>query len=112
MEYLKRGRIFILLRAKSRGDNIFVKPQKLYLGNTNLHYAYCEETHIGTVREVFFMSMFEEEHLEISASGDFLIEGKYTVEIGGKNKSFKQIQNIENSFVVSADMEVGSGSLY
>jgi len=28
-------------------------------------------------------------------------------EIGGKNKSFKQIKNIENFFVVADDIEIG-----
>lgn len=39
LEYLIRSKILNLLRAKSRGDIIFAKPQKLYLGNSNLHYV-------------------------------------------------------------------------
>jgi len=30
--------------------------------------------------------------------GDFLVEGKYTFEIGGKNKSFNQIKDLEIGF--------------
>jgi len=107
MEYLQRGKILSLIRPKSRGDNLFVKPQKLYLANTNLHYAYCATPEIGTVREVFFMSMFENERLEVSKEGDFIIDGLYTIEVGGKKKGFKQIQNIQNSFVVADDIEIG-----
>ncbi len=110
MEYLQRGKILSLIRPKSRGDSLFVKPQKLYLGNTNLHYAYCNTPETGTVREVFFMSMFENERLEVSKEGDFIIDGLYTLEVGGKKKSFKQIKNIQNSFVVADDIEIGSGS--
>ena len=110
MEYLQRGKILSLIRPKSRGDNLFVKPQKLYLANTNLHYAYCATPEIGTVREVFFMSMFENERLEVSKEGDFIIDDLYTIEVGGKKKGFKQIQNIQNSFVVADDIEIGSGS--
>ncbi len=87
-----------------------MKPQKLYLGNTNLHYAYCDVSEIGTVREVFFMSLFENERLEVSSKGDFVVDGKYTIEIGGKGKSFKQIKDIKDSFVLADDMEVGSGN--
>ena len=108
MEYLYKGRILSLIRAKSRGDSIFVKPQKLYLGNTNLHYAYCNDVEIGTLREVFFMSMNKD--LEVLLKGDFLVNNKYTVEIGGKNKSFKQIKDIQNSFVVADDIEIGFGA--
>ena len=56
--YLARGDIFILLDSKTRGDNIFVKPQKIYLKNTNLNYCYCENQQIGTIRETFFINQF------------------------------------------------------
>jgi predicted AAA+ superfamily ATPase len=108
MEYLKRGKILNLLRTKTRGDNIFTKPDKIYLANTNLHYAYCQNVEMGTIREVFFMSMFNEESLSVPAKGDFLIDDTYLVEIGGKEKSFKQIKDIPNSFVVADDIEIGS----
>jgi len=110
MEYLKRGKIFNLLRAKSKGDSILVKPEKLYLANTNLHFAYCNNSEVGTIREVFFMSMFEDNELESSKNGDFIVKDKYIIEVGGKNKSFKQIKDLQNSFVVADDIEVGSGN--
>ena len=110
MEYLHRGRILSLIRAKSRGDNIFVKPQKLYLANTNLHNAYCDNVEIGTLREVFFMSMIGEENIEVANKGDFVVDGQHTVEIGGKNKSFKQIKDVDKSYVVADDLEVGFGN--
>ena len=46
LEYLRRGKIMNLIRAKSKGDTIFSKPKKLYLANTNLHYSYCNNAHI------------------------------------------------------------------
>jgi len=107
MEYLKRGKIFNLLRAKSKGDNIFAKPEKLYLANTNLHFAYCDNSEQGTIREVFFMSMFDNQTLEVITKGDFLIDNKYIVEVGGKNKKFNQIKDIQNSFIISDDIEIG-----
>jgi predicted AAA+ superfamily ATPase len=110
LEYLKRGKILNLLRQKSKGDNIFVKPQKIYLANTNLHYAYCQNQEIGTVKEVFFLSMFDEEKIEAIKYGDFLVDKKYTFEIGGAKKSYKQIKNLENSFIVSDDIEIGNGN--
>jgi len=110
MEYLKRGKILNLLRAKTKGDTIFVKPDKLYLANTNLHYAYCQNVEVGTVREVFFMSMFEEQELSVPTKGDFLINEKYLIEIGGNSKKFKQIKDMPNSFVVADDIEIGSGN--
>ena len=37
MEYLRRAKIFNILRSKTKGDNIFLKPDKIYLNNTNLN---------------------------------------------------------------------------
>ncbi|WP_457744993.1 AAA family ATPase [Sulfurimonas sp.] len=111
LEYLHRAKVFHIIRAKTKGDAIFTKPQKIYLNNTNLHFAYCNAFNVGTSREVFFASMLKVKHfLEIPKKGDFLIDETYTFEVGGKKKSYKQIQNIENSFVVADDIEIGSGN--
>jgi predicted AAA+ superfamily ATPase len=108
LEYLRRGKILNILRPKSKGDNIFSKPDKLYLSNTNLYFSYCSHSETGTIREVFFASQFDESALSSTKVGDFLIDEKYTIEVGGKNKSFKQIKDVENSFVVLDDVVIGS----
>lgn len=108
MKYLERGKVLSLIRPLAKGDTIFVKPSKLYLANTNLHYAYCEKVEIDTIREVFFMSMLD--GLNTSKNGDFIINNKYTLELGGKNKGYKQIRDIPDSFIVSDDIEIGSGN--
>lgn len=111
LEYLNRAKVFNIIRAKTNGDNIFTKPQKIYLNNTNLHFAYCDTYNIGTSREVFFASMLKVKHsLSVAKKGDFIVEDKYTFEIGGKNKTFRQIKDIENSFIVSDDIEIGNGN--
>ncbi|MCF6298114.1 MAG: hypothetical protein L3J08_09075 [Flavobacteriaceae bacterium] len=46
--------------------------------------------------------------IHLTEKGDFIIDRKYTFEIGGKGKSSKQIKGIKNSFIVRDDMEVGS----
>jgi predicted AAA+ superfamily ATPase len=120
--YLNRGKIFNILDHKARGDNIFSKPAKIYLANSNLNFAYCKKIEIGTIREVFFAnqlknyfslyrnSSFLGNEILASKKGDFLIGEKYLFEIGGKNKSFKQIKDVKNSFVVSDDIEIGIGN--
>ncbi len=111
LEYLNRAKVFNIIRAKTNGDNIFTKPDKIYLNNTNLHFAYCNTHNIGTTREVFFTSILKvKHHLTIPKKGDFIVDDKYTFEVGGKNKSFKQIKDIPNSYVVMDDIEIGSGN--
>jgi len=111
LDYLHRAKIINIAKSKTKGDNIFVKPEKIYLNNPNLHFAYCSNIEIGTIRESLFATWLANEHsVTIPKKGDFLVDDKYTFEIGGKNKSFKQIKDIKNSFVVADDMEIGSGN--
>lgn len=110
LHYLDRAKILKIVRPHAKGDNIFTKPEKIYLHNPNLHYAYCDEPHIGTIREVFFRSMLFEHRLSLPKKGDFWVNEKYLFEVGGKNKSFKQIKDMPNSFVVADELEIGSGN--
>jgi len=111
LNYLHQAKVLNIVRARSKGDNIFVKPEKIYLNNTNLHFAYCNAFEIGTAREVFFASMLREKHhISIPKKGDFFVDDMYTFEVGGKAKGFKQIKDLPNSFVVADDIEIGSGN--
>ena len=77
------------------------KPEKLLFGNTNTLYTFASEfgveTEIGTVRESFFVSCFD--RVYYSEIGDFVV-GDYIFEIGGKNKTLKQIKDVPNGFLV------------
>ena len=109
--YLSRAELLhhIVFDAK-RFQNL-QKPDKLYLNNSNLFNALCINSNIGTVRETFFVSMLYKQHLvNYATKGDFLVDEKYTFEVGGKNKSFKQIKDIPNSYVVANDIEIGFGN--
>jgi hypothetical protein len=111
MHYLHRGKIFNILKSKTKGDNIFLKPDKIYLNNPNLNYTYCQAPKIGTIRETFFANQLQEQHdVTVAAKGDFLIDDKYVFEVGGEGKSFKQIKDIKNSYVVADDIETGFGN--
>ena len=48
--------------------------------------------------------------LVFSGVGDFVVDGKWTFEVGGKGKTFKQIADVPNSYVVNDDTEVGFGN--
>jgi predicted AAA+ superfamily ATPase len=110
--YLNMGNLLYSLKANSKGDTIFTKPSKLYLDNPNLSHYYCQNSVVGTVREQFFVNMLRINHqLRYPTKGDFLIDEIYTFEVGGKNKDFKQIANIQNSFVVADDIEIGFGNM-
>ena len=73
--------------------------------------ALCSDVESGTIREVFFINMLKPFcSVYYSDIGDFAVDEKYIFEVGGKNKSFKQIKDVKNSFVVADDIEVGFGN--
>ena len=111
IHYLNLGSIFLSIYPKSKGDSIFTKPSKLYLYNPNLYFAYCKNMQKGTIRESFFANIFIDMFdINYSRIGDFLVDDRYIFEIGGKNKSSKQIKDMPNAFVAADDIEVGFGS--
>ena len=66
---------------------------------------------VGTMRETFFaMTMAQAHHLQYPKQGDLLVDGTHLFEIGGKDKGFGQIRNIENSYIVADDIESGFGN--
>ena len=108
ISYLNDGEMLLLVDEFASGVKKISKPAKIYLNNTNLLYAYCDKSELGTIRETFFANQVAvKNRLNISKQGDFLVNKKYTFEVGGKNKNFNQIKDIEYSFVVADDIEVG-----
>lgn len=111
ISYLNDGQMLLLIDENISGLKKVQKPAKIYLNNTNLLYAYCESCEIGTIRETFFANQVSSANsLHISKQGDFLIDKCYTVEVGGKDKSFDQIKDIKESFVAADDLLEGTGS--
>ena len=105
---LQAAGLIRILGAKSSGISIISKPEKLYLDNTNLFSIFCDTPKIGTLRETFFASSVSYEHnINYPKSGDFILDEKYTFEIGGKDKSFKQLKDTKDAYVVADDIEIG-----
>jgi predicted AAA+ superfamily ATPase len=108
IEYLGKAELVNHISHEAKRFKSIRKPDKLYLSNTNLFSALCSNQEIGTIRETYFVSMLSSGHrVHYVEKGDFLIDEKFTVEVGGANKSFKQIKDIPNSFLALDDMEIG-----
>jgi len=109
ISYLNDSQMLLLIEEATKGLKKISKPAKIYLNNTNLLYAYCQNQEKGTIRETFFANQLSSKYqLHISKQGDFLVDKRYTFEIGGAKKSFEQIKDIPNSFVVADDIELGT----
>ncbi|MCK5908227.1 MAG: ATP-binding protein [Flavobacteriales bacterium] len=108
LHLLHNSHILSWLSKDASGINFMNKPDKLYLNNTNISYALSENVDIGTLRETFFLNQLSVKNsVTYPKVGDFMVDNKYLFEVGGKNKTRKQIVGIDNSFVVSDNIEVG-----
>ena len=95
--------------SKNKGISSLQKPDKLFLENTNLSFALADKTpDKGNLRETFFLNQIQQNNIvTYPKKGDFLVNNKYLFEIGGKNKTVKQISDIKNSYIVADDLEYG-----
>jgi hypothetical protein len=107
--FLNEAHIIKNLYRDAKGISQLQKPDKIYLDNTNLQYAFStNNANIGNIRETFFVNQLSYKHLvEYTKQGDFRVDGMYTFEIGGPQKTKKQIKDLENAFIASDDIEYG-----
>lgn len=108
---LVKAQILGLLTAKAKNYKQLLKPDKVFLGNPNLMHVLCSHVDKGNERETFFYSqLIVKNQARYPKQGDFLIDGKYLFEVGGKSKTFEQIADVPDSFLAVDDTEVGHGS--
>ncbi len=109
LNYLHRAKLIEQVFPVSKGVKSLAKPEKIYLHHPNLFFVFKEESaNKGNLRESFFVNQLAYKHkVEIPKQGDFLIDEKYTFEIGGKSKSFNQISGINDSYIAADAIEFG-----
>ncbi|WP_281298255.1 ATP-binding protein [Flavobacterium limnophilum] len=107
LHYLEQAKILSLLFSAGNSTAVLQKPEKIFLNNSTLLSALAEQQpNIGTVRETFFLSQLLPLHkVQLPQKGDFFVNGKYTFEVGGRGKGQKQLEDMENAWVVKDDIE-------
>jgi len=98
-----------LLYVPNKSINSLNKPEKIYLQNTNLMFNHEGRfINIGNARETFFFNQLNYKHtVNASKQADFLVNEKLTFEVGGKNKTRKQIEGLKNAYIAKDDIEIG-----
>lgn len=106
--YIEEAGLITQLRDATGGIRGLGKVDKIYLENTNLIYGLAgSNSNTGNIRETFFLNQLKLRHDVITSPvADFRI-GDYTFEVGGKKKGLKQIQGLDNGFVVKDSIEQG-----
>ena len=110
IEYLEKSGLFNALREKSTGDGILQKVEKLYLDNSNIIYALgLDKSDEGTIRETMFLTWMKQKHSVYSSKiSDFEVDG-ITFEVGGRNKTGKQLKEADKGYIVKDNIEYAAG---
>jgi predicted AAA+ superfamily ATPase len=108
-KYLEDASIITTLSSGSQKMKSLEDTEKIFLSNTNQLFAFgTRHPNIGTLRETFFISNLRPMYdVSLARSTDFLVDQKYFVEVGGKNKTSEQVRNIERSFFALDEIEHG-----
>lgn len=107
--YLEEAKLITQMHKSSTGIKALQKPDKILLENTNLMYLLAQDlTNIGNVREAFVVNQLKNNYkVSFSEESDYLVQDKYTIEVGGKNKTSRQIKNLDQAFIASDNIEFG-----
>lgn len=107
LNYLEQARLINQIYAAGISTSILQKPEKIYLNNPNLSSVLSiVDPDKGNLRETFFLSqIIVHNELHYPGKGDFIVNGKWTFEIGGRSKTKSQISSVENAFLVKDDLE-------
>jgi len=108
LKLLSEAELLQLLYVENKGINSLNKPEKIFLNNSNLMINLSLNANLGNIRETFFLNQLSKNNsVNASKKTDFIVNEKFSFEIGGKSKSQKQIKNINNAYVVKDDIEIG-----
>jgi predicted AAA+ superfamily ATPase len=112
IQALELAELITTISRDAKGIKKLHKPEKIYLNNTNLLYCLLQDKpNIGTLRETFFLNQLKSIHqVNYVDEGDFLVDSKFTFEVGGKNKTNKQVKEVHDAYLAVDDIEIGFGN--
>jgi len=108
---LRDAKLLNVLTVAGKGVSRLQKPDKIFLENTNLSYAIHQAPDQGNLRETFLLGQLLNAGFDVfePKNGDFLVED-ITIEVGGKNKSAKQVREESMYLIAADDIETGWGA--
>lgn len=105
---LQKASVLNLARLNGKLYTQLTKPDKIFLQNTNLLYLSQTNVNVGTLRETFFANQLGIKHrLTLAQKGDFIVDDRFTFEVGGASKSYKQIAGLKDSYLAIDEMPLG-----
>ena len=110
LDYLDKLQLILSIGKAGSKFKSLLRPEKIYLNNPNFIFALASSGNVdtGNLRETFVANILRGIHdLQIPNKGDFLVDDKYTFEVGGKSKGSDQLLNLKNSYIFADDIEMG-----
>ncbi len=113
LQHLEQAALTRNIQKNGQSMSALQKPDKIVLENTNFNYALGKNPNNGTLRETFIANQISNagHQLILADQGDFEIDGRYVLEVGGKSKKQKQIKNLTDAWLVQDNIEVGHGNI-
>lgn len=111
LSYMQKAELLHLLYTDNKSVTKMQKPDKIYIHNPNILCALGTQTNTGTLRECFVVNQLAARHVVEygKQQGDFMVDGRITLEVGGKDKTFEQIADVPDSYVLADNMEFPIG---
>jgi predicted AAA+ superfamily ATPase len=107
LDYMQKGSLLNIIRG-SKGHKTIKTPNKVLLNNPNLFAVLCAKADIGALRESYLVSQLLTDHqVHYHHQGDFLVDEKIVLEVGGKSKDAKQIKELKDAYLAIDDIESG-----
>jgi len=112
LSYLEKAGLIHFMYPKKSGKAHLRNPIKMLPENPNMMYAYqilsYKDDHVGKLRETFFVNQLRNSghNVYYSTKGDYSVN-EYHFEIGGKNKTTKQVDTKKNGYVLADNILVG-----
>ncbi len=111
LQLLEKADLLRLVYSKTKGVSALNKPEKILFNNPNIAYSINSSVNIVSLRESYFASQLTAKHqLRYTDAGDFMVDDKWTFEVGGKGKSQKQIAHLQNAWVAADDIDYVQGN--
>ena len=106
LKALVRAGLLQLLSSEKVALKDMSRPDKICLDNTCLMHALSREVDVGCARETFMLNQLRSAGHEVTypQHGDFLVDGRHLLEVGGAGKGFSQIKDIPDSFIAADDI--------
>jgi uncharacterized protein len=110
LDFLSEAGIINVLKSSAKSDSVLAKPEKIFFENANLLYAFdANMVNSGTLRETFVFNALKTKYeIHTPIKGDFLLDKTYTIEVGGPNKNFHQLDGMANGILIKDGIAEGS----